>query len=83
MNSIKWLFMVLAAAIFLAASTPAVAVDQAQSLGLTDDERAWLQDHPVIRVGNQTNLPPFDFAIGDRPQGYSIGLDQPRFFVPG
>ena len=83
MNSIKWLFMVLTAAIFLAASTPAVAVDQAQSLGLTDDERAWLQDHPVIRVGNQTNLPPFDFAIGDRPQGYSIDLDQPRFFVPG
>ncbi|WP_411330804.1 EAL domain-containing protein [Desulfovibrio desulfuricans] len=74
MNSIKWLFMVLTAATFLAASALAVAVDQAQSLGLTDDERAWLQEHPVIRVGNQTNLPPFDFAVGDRPQGYSIDL---------
>ena len=39
-NSIKWLFTVLTAAIFLAASAPAVAVDPVQSLGLTDDERA-------------------------------------------
>ena len=64
MNSIRWLLMILTAAIFLAACAPAVAADQAQSLGLTDDERAWLQDHPVIRVGNQTNLGSSGFSVG-------------------
>ncbi|MCP4116645.1 MAG: transporter substrate-binding domain-containing protein [Desulfobacteraceae bacterium] len=41
---------------------------------LTDEEKVFLENHPVIRVSNETDWPPFDFAIGDQPQGFSIDL---------
>jgi len=39
---------------------------------LTDQERDWLVQHPVIRVGNALDYPPFDFRENESPQGYSI-----------
>ncbi len=41
---------------------------------LTEAEQAFLQKHPVIRVSNEADFPPFDFAIGGEPRGYSIDL---------
>jgi diguanylate cyclase (GGDEF)-like protein len=41
---------------------------------LTKEEKAWLVKHPTIIVGNETDYPPFDFALGDQPAGYSIDL---------
>ena len=43
-------------------------------IDLTTEEQAWLDAHPVIKVSNEMDWPPFDFAIGDRPQGFSIDL---------
>ena len=39
---------------------------------LTEKERAWLKEHPVIRVHNEKNWPPFNFYENGRPQGFSI-----------
>ncbi|MBF0471596.1 MAG: transporter substrate-binding domain-containing protein, partial [Gammaproteobacteria bacterium] len=41
---------------------------------LSDSERAFLKANPVIRVSNETNWPPLDFAVEGRPQGYMIDL---------
>ncbi len=43
-----------------------------KQVNLTAEERAWLERHPVIRVGSDPDWPPFDF-IGDdgSPQGLS------------
>ena len=41
-------------------------------LGLTAVERAWLSEHPKIRVHNETDWPPFNFALRGKPQGFSI-----------
>ncbi|WP_169400716.1 transporter substrate-binding domain-containing protein [Desulfobacter curvatus] len=41
---------------------------------LTKDEEAWLKKHPAIRASNETDYPPFDFAVGDKPAGYTIDL---------
>ncbi len=41
-------------------------------LNLTPKERAFLKNHPVIRVGNEDDWPPFDFSIHGRPSGYAI-----------
>ncbi len=41
---------------------------------LTSEEKSWLAAHPMIRVSNEMDWPPFDFAIGNEPQGYSIDL---------
>ena len=41
-------------------------------LDLSDDERAWLAAHPVIRVMNEPDYAPFDFQRSGKPAGYSI-----------
>jgi len=72
----------LAAVIGLAAafSLPAAAQPQSQppavTLRLTDVERAWIAEHPVVRIGTSPGLPPyFTFdANAARPQGYVIEL---------
>ena len=54
----------------------ALAFDQQAPvmLELTPKEQAFVQDHPVIRVSNEMDWPPFDFAIGGQPFGLSIDL---------
>ncbi|MFK5953072.1 MAG: transporter substrate-binding domain-containing protein [Desulfobacterium sp.] len=43
-------------------------------LELTPKEQAFVRAHPVIRVSNEMDWPPFDFAIGGQPFGLSIDL---------
>ncbi|MBF0189471.1 MAG: transporter substrate-binding domain-containing protein, partial [Magnetococcales bacterium] len=41
---------------------------------LTPKERLWLQAHPVWRVANEIDWPPFDFAEEGEPRGFSIDV---------
>ena len=41
-------------------------------LNFTPEEKKWLTQNPVIRVGNENDWPPFDFAEDGKPMGYSI-----------
>ncbi len=50
----------------------AAAPASAATLDLTAEERAWIAANPVIRVHNETDWPPFNFAVKGVPQGYSI-----------
>jgi two-component system sensor histidine kinase/response regulator len=50
----------------------AQTTDKTSTLKLTEKERAWLAEHPVIRVHNEENWPPFNFAENGTPQGLSI-----------
>lgn len=43
-------------------------------LNLSPEEQAFIWKHPVIRVSNELDWPPFDFAIGNQPFGFSIDL---------
>ncbi len=38
----------------------------------TEQEKTWLKAHPVIRVHNEEDWPPFNFAKDGKPQGLSI-----------
>lgn len=51
-----------------------IDLTDAPRIKLTGAEQAWLKNHPVIRVSNELDWPPFDYAIGKQPQGYSIDL---------
>ncbi|VAW87926.1 diguanylate cyclase/phosphodiesterase (GGDEF & EAL domains) with PAS/PAC sensor(s) [hydrothermal vent metagenome] len=31
-------------------------------IGLSNEEQAWLDDHPLIRIGGESDWPPFDFV---------------------
>ena len=43
-----------------------------RQLNLSVRERQWLADHPVIRVHNETDWPPFNFFENGTAQGFSI-----------
>ena len=43
-------------------------------LKLTTEERAWIRANPELKVGNEMDWPPFDFAENGEPKGYSIDL---------
>ena len=40
--------------------------------GLTADEISWIKEHQAVRVGNETDWPPFDFTKNGDPSGFSI-----------
>lgn len=42
------------------------------TINLTEDEKEWISDHPVIRVANELDWPPFDFNESGVPKGLSI-----------
>ncbi len=48
------------------------ADSQVEVLNLTAEERAFLKKHPVFRVGNEDDWPPFDFSEHGKPKGYAI-----------
>jgi PAS domain S-box-containing protein len=43
-----------------------------RKVNLTAAEKSWIDAHPVIRVQNETDYPPFNFTDLGRPKGYSI-----------
>lgn len=43
---------------------------------LTPDEIAWIKSHPVLKVSNEMDWPPFDFNEDGKPLGLSIDLLQ-------
>lgn len=45
---------------------------QGRTVQLTDEEQQWLHTHPVIRVANETDWPPFDFNESGRAKGLTI-----------
>ncbi|XOB63234.1 transporter substrate-binding domain-containing protein [Campylobacterota bacterium DY0563] len=45
---------------------------QKVSIELTDEEKKWLSDHPVIKVHNEYDWAPFNFNKNGFPLGYSI-----------
>ncbi|MBF0280802.1 MAG: transporter substrate-binding domain-containing protein [SAR324 cluster bacterium] len=48
--------------------------EKPSKIQLNQDETSFLKKNPVIKVSNETNWPPFDFAVDGRPQGYMIDL---------
>lgn len=38
------------------------------------NELDFIKNNPIIKISNETDYPPFDFIIDDKPAGYSIDL---------
>ena len=43
-------------------------------ISLTPEEQSFIKSLGTIRVSNEMDWPPFDYAVGGAPQGYSIDL---------
>jgi len=61
--SINILFFIIYLFMVFSASAQAI---------LSDEEKSWLAEHPVIRVHNEMNWAPFNFNKNGSPQGFSI-----------
>ena len=48
------------------------SIAQSGLSNLTDEERQWIADNPVIRVHNETNWPPYNFNENDEASGFSV-----------
>jgi len=58
---------------FIYNAKPASSYSQILKEELTEREKQWLKEHPVIRVGTEPDYPPFDFHVEGQPTGFSIG----------
>jgi polar amino acid transport system substrate-binding protein len=50
----------------------AVIGNDKATINLTRDEQDWLKKHPIIKVHNEKDWPPFNFYAHNKPQGLSI-----------
>ncbi len=44
----------------------------ASEIQLTDDEKAYLAEHPIIKVSNELDWPPFNYNERGQPKGFSV-----------
>ena len=54
--------------------TAAAQAADSLTITLTEQENAFIENHPLIRVSNEMDWPPFDFTIGNQPFGLSIDV---------
>jgi ABC-type amino acid transport substrate-binding protein len=50
------------------------AIAQMPEIELTETEAAFVKAHPVIKVANENDWPPFDYTELGKPKGFSIDL---------
>ena len=53
---------------------PAIDNNKQNTISLSTDEKVYLASHPTIKVSNELDYPPYDFAVEGIPQGYTIDL---------
>ncbi len=70
--SIKSLFISSIFIVNLLICVSALAQSSSSSVHLTEEERQWIVEHPVITVTNQEDWPPFDFVRNGRAEGFSV-----------
>ncbi len=64
----------IALLLFLLVSHLPNLVFSGQEVSFTDEEEKWLSEHHEVVIANEIDWPPFDFAEGSIPTGYSIDL---------
>lgn len=52
--------------------SPASLFAEESQINLSLEERSWIKSHSILKVGNENDWPPFDFAENGKPRGYSI-----------
>ncbi|MEW8385847.1 MAG: hypothetical protein AB2704_28640, partial [Candidatus Thiodiazotropha taylori] len=55
--------------VYLASLHAAQPPRQSSDLGLTTEETAWLEAHPIVEIGVDGSWPPIDFMLDDEHRG--------------
>ena len=69
-NSIFSNVIFIIISIFLVTTSTCIA----KNIELEPNELKYIADHPILKIANEMDWPPFDFSDGDLPKGYSIDL---------
>ncbi|MGL1931837.1 MAG: transporter substrate-binding domain-containing protein [Desulfotalea sp.] len=69
---IKFFFLAISF-LYVFCSSVQAEINPVESINLTPQEQAFVDAHPVIRVANEMDWPPFDFNEFGRPKGLCIG----------
>lgn len=48
--------------------------ERSAAIDLTEDEKAFVRENPVIKSSNEMDWPPFDFVLSGKPKGYSVDM---------
>ncbi|MFC6299264.1 response regulator [Pseudomonas sp. CCM 7893] len=67
----RGVLLVLLLLCFLLGGSPLLNADERPELSLTQEERDWIANHPVLRVAVFSNLVPFEYMNGSRLHGLS------------
>lgn len=51
-----------------------IQIKNIPALELNEAQQAFVEANPVIKVSNELDWPPFDFAVAGQPYGYSIDM---------
>ena len=49
-----------------------VNIGSSNTINLTEKEKEYLKNNPIIKVHNETNWPPYNYNKNNKPYGYSI-----------
>lgn len=66
--------VILLSLVFIGVSLTSVLFAQKDEVDLSPREKIWIVNHPVLKVANELDWPPFDFAENGEPKGYSIDM---------
>ena len=66
--------LAIAVSLLLGIVQAAAAQDRAATMEFSKAEKAWLEAHQVLKVGNELDWPPFDFVKNGEPKGYAIDM---------
>jgi diguanylate cyclase (GGDEF)-like protein/PAS domain S-box-containing protein len=47
-------------------------IKDSSNLNLTEEEKKYLVEHPILRVQNLSEFPPYNFYVNNKPQGYTV-----------
>jgi diguanylate cyclase (GGDEF)-like protein/PAS domain S-box-containing protein len=47
-------------------------IKDSSNLNLTKEEKKYLEEHPVLKVENLAEFPPYNFYENNKPQGYTV-----------
>ena len=70
--SILLLKHLIAALLIVATTCTVSAQSNSESIPLTEEELAWIAEHPVLKATNEMDWAPIDFVRSGSPAGFSI-----------
>ncbi|MDG1438295.1 MAG: transporter substrate-binding domain-containing protein, partial [Emcibacteraceae bacterium] len=72
MNKILFLYIAVIALLITGFASPTFAQSENSQIELTQAQKDWISQNPIIRISNPTAIPPFNFTRNGNVEGFVI-----------